>query len=199
MSLDIKHAILLLALIALAIVALRWMLHGNPASARPPPAFSSTTLVAHLRECSDLVTVRAPLSTVIEQTSHGVTGGARALLAMTIWLDVGCDLGQARILSTDTDSKTLRVAIPAPRVLAIGLDAGRTRVYDQQRTGLWHFIPGSRIEQDLINSALHASPEEMLDQSVEDSLVRFARDRTSAFLKELASASGWSVEIEWPP
>ena len=196
---DLKYALIAITLITAAFLALRWYLHRSPALARSPPAFSSAALVAHLQQCSDLVTVRAPISSVIEQQSSGWFGSAKALVAITLWLDVGCDLHQARVISSDASSRTLILSLPSPKVLALRMDIERTRVYDLQRSGLWHLIPGSSIERDLVNQAVQGAPSHAMDDSSIEALLGIGRDRAKTELQVIGATSGWTVTVEWQP
>jgi hypothetical protein len=172
-------------------------LRHTPAST--PPSISSQALVARLQECADLVTVRAPVTSVIEQADSGRLGSAHALLSVTCWLDVGCDLHRAQVLSASPSSHLLCLSLPAPRILAIRIDPDRTKVHTLSRTWLWHLYPGSEIELNLINKAVNAAAGGAIDQATSDSLITLARSRISAELKALASGSGWEIEVSWQP
>ena len=188
---------ILIVLLTVIAIGMAWTMFPRSSATPSSPAFSSSSLVAYLKECSDLVVVRAPITTVIEQQDEGMLGSAQALLAVTAWLDVGCDLQQAKILSSDNASRTIRLSLPAPRILAVRLDAQRTKVYDLRRSGFWTFIPGSKIELDLVNRSVQAATTGVIDQPATEALVHLARERIRAELQRLASGSGWNVEVDW--
>jgi hypothetical protein len=193
------YAIVLIAALFLSVSLLGWGIYTFGAHPNTHPAFSSAAVVAHLQQCADLVTVRAPITTVIEQHEIGTVGSAKALLSVTAWLDVGCDLHSAKVVSTDTSAHTLRLLLPGPRVLAVRIDAERTRVYDLQRSGLWHLIPGSSIEENLVNHAIERSTSSLIDQPTTAAMVRLAQERIRTELQSLASGAGWTVEVDWQP
>lgn len=165
----------------------------GPLLFREEPARTATgpVVVEGVRRLDELATVRWTESVVVTRESGGgalerFLTGERVLLVATGRVEAGVDLSRIGRDDVRVEGESVTLRLPEPEILSVGLDEGRTRVYDRD-FGLLGFRPDDALVEEARGRAL----EEIEDAARENGILKQAERNAEASIRSFLTALGF--------
>lgn len=139
-----------------------------------------------------LVVLRAHMADVVSRKSSWGPSESRILLKARGDADIAVDLRRAKLLSSDTKARVIRILLPKPSVERPRVDHDKTVVYDSN-DGFIAPKPVSELTQDALKEAQQtfasaANEKEMLDA---------ARKNAELVIGKFLELSDWQAQFVW--
>ena len=196
-----------LAVIAISLAAIAWQSFNRPESAPPPPPQLST------EKLGELVTLRLHYANILEffeKRAQGIPltpyelhlGGTRILMVVRGDCEISTNLQVARYEQVQSEAKTLRVVLPAPRMLQprvshAAREAGGSYFYTVSSEGLEILLPNSANHIAAMNSGWTAAEKDIGRYCGASQWVAEAKKNAEQVLAPMFHASGWSATFVW--
>lgn len=183
---------------ALIGVAVGWLLGRLTPATGAAPSVQVGPTIEHVRELSELVTIRVDVADVQETLVAGHLGSLRVALILKGDFLLSIDLTQARFESVDAAGKTAVLVLPTPRATSPRVDHDRTRVVAVTDEGLWTVVPGDDAARGrIVNLAYIEAQRTVAAAAADRVLVERARRRAEQVLSTFFRAAGWAVRVQW--
>ncbi len=187
-------ALLILSLAALLVVLLIVRQRLWPAGLSK----SSRITLAQIQAAAELVTLKLPMSQIVEVQLDGYSGGVRCVVLAHGEALIATDLDRAA-LELNVTGRVATVTLPPPRAISCRLDHEATTVALIGRRGAWRVLPGDAGEPAVIERALREAQRRLEVAAGTDVHLDAARCHAEAALRRLIEADGWTLAVRWQP
>jgi Protein of unknown function (DUF4230) len=137
------------------------------------------------------------VSTVLTSELAGYVGGVTCVIVVNGSVELGVDMGQARLEDVNPEDRTATLVLPEPKVRHARLDHERTTVYSLDRQGLWWLVLSDEPARRLVNRAMKEAQVAVESAAKDPRLVEQARRRVERVLLEAFDVVGWEVLLAW--
>ena len=185
-----KHLVLILVTAIAVAAAVAVAFRHLPPEPKPTLFYSQGPTIERLEQLKHLVTMRVYIADVLTGEGDGHRGA---------WLIrgdalLGVDLGRAKILDKNEESKQATLSLPPPEVLQCRVDHERTRTWEVRRT-TW--VPWSG-DQDKLRDNVMLEAQKLVDHAANSSEnLSQARANAEAVLRGFYQEVGWHVHVTW--
>jgi len=161
-----------------------------------------TVVVQQIRGASDLTTAVFTMEAVVPTTSSRTIANYEIGKTTLIYIahgevEAGVDLSEISAADVRPAGDTLRVMLPAPKILDTKIDVGQSQVFDYSR-GFLGLGPDRAPE--LQDKAQEAALERVMIAACEEGILQQARDRAEFVVAQLLQNTGFErVEVESQP
>jgi hypothetical protein len=155
-------------------------------TARAAGAFNSAAVLQKVQTLSQLVTVKYSLEKVIVFEDAKWYGQSRVLLVAHGVVKAGIDLSQIGPGDIRISGKSIRLALPRPRVTDVYLDDRQTQIVDHA-TGLLRVF-----DKDLEQNARREAVEDLRLAALHNDILKDAAERGQSQLKILLLQLGFT-------
>jgi hypothetical protein len=162
------------------LVSYRWY------TARAMGAFNSAAVLQKVQTLSQLVTVKYSLEKVIVFDDAKWYGESRVVLVAHGVVKAGIDLSQIAPGDIRVSGKSIRLAVPRPRVTDVYLDDRQTQIVDHT-TGLLRVF-----DKDLEQNARREAVEDLRLAALQNDILKDAAERAQSQLKILLLQLGFT-------
>jgi Protein of unknown function (DUF4230) len=173
---------------------------ANPPQPEPKVAVQSIVL-QQMREASELTTASFTMQAVVptEQdasVSGFVIGKTKLLYIAYGEVQAGVDLSQIKPENVQTSGESIRIQLPAPKILNQKIDVNRSQVYDYNR-GFMGLGPDAAPQ--LQSLAQQEALKKIQAAACEGDLLNHASDRAKLVVSQLLSTAGYkTITVDVP-
>jgi Protein of unknown function (DUF4230) len=169
---------------------------ANPPQPEPKVAVQSIVL-QQMREASELTTASFTMQAVVpteqDATVSGFVIGKTKLLYIAYGeVQAGVDLSQIKPENVQTSGESIRIQLPAPKILNQKIDVNKSQVYDYNRgfMGL-----GPDAAPTLQSLAQQEALKKIQAAACEGELLKHASDRAKLVVTQLLNTAGYKAVI----
>ena len=169
----------------------RMPLIGPLLQERPARTTTSPVVVEGVRELDQLATVRWRESIVVTRASGGdfferLFSGEEVLLVATGDVEAGVDLSEIGEDDVRVEDDTVTFDLPEPQVLSVGLDEGKTKVYDREYSPL-----NLRPDDELVEEARARAEERIGEAARENGILETAEANAEGSIRAFVQTLGF--------
>jgi Protein of unknown function (DUF4230) len=174
---------------------------ANPPQPEPKVAVQSIVL-QQMRAASELTTASFTMQAVVpteqDSTVSGFVIGKTKLLYIAYGeVQAGVDLSQIQPENVQTNGDSIRIQLPAPKILNQKIDVTKSQVYDYDR-GFMGLGPDAAPE--LQSLAQQEALRKIQAAACEGEVLKHASDRAKLVVTQLLNTAGYkTVTVETPP
>lgn len=163
----------------------------------PPPTQLPAPKLEQVRALAELTVLEVPLTLPVRHNIRGRTGGTAVVMLLQGSARLSTDLAQSKFVHVDAVKKHVTLALPAPTVHSVELDAESSQVLTTQRRGLWRMVPGPAHEDTAVTTAMREGQKNIHRAARDPSLIQQAKAQTETVLHDFLISMGWSVVFRW--
>lgn len=150
--------------------------------------------IEKVRALADLVVLETRLRPLQSRHIDGLTGGVEVSILAGVMVRMGVDMNRATLTG---DNDHIKIQLPTPKPMFIGIDHRHSRVLAVKRYGLWQIFPGPAGEQQAIERTYRAIEKQAQDPNLYKHLIPPAKRHAQQVIQTHFAHPDRKVTITW--